>query len=66
MSTFLFAVPSRLYGASRVLDLFGQFDAYNVSASRAEADERALWADWLAVGDDLQESVQKFDRQGAE
>ena len=37
-SDFLFAQPSIASGAARVMDLWGQFDAYNDSASEKEAD----------------------------
>ena len=47
---FLFASPSWLSGASRGLDLAGQFDDYNQSASGDEADAKALFADWRVVG----------------
>jgi hypothetical protein len=52
-SDFLFAQPSISSGAARVLDLWGQFDAYNDSASEKEADAKAIAADWIMVGDDL-------------
>jgi len=50
---YLFARPSFGSGAARVLDLYGTFDAYNSSATDAEADERAIANDWLVVGQDL-------------
>jgi len=52
-SCFLFAMPRPLFGAARTLDLGAQFDMYNYSTSDAEADARALYSDWLAIGDDL-------------
>jgi hypothetical protein len=52
-SDFLFAQPSFASGASRVLDLWGQFDEYNTSANGEEADAKAIAADWFVVGDDL-------------
>jgi len=53
MTDFLFAKPSAFSGAGRVIDLMGAFDRYNVSASPGEADARAIFSDWLAVGRDL-------------
>jgi len=53
MTDFLFATPSALSGAGRTLDLMGTFDRYNVSVSPEEADARAIFSDWLAVGRDL-------------
>ena len=57
MTDFLFANPSTLSGAGRVIDLMGTFDRYNRSASPQEADARALFSDWLAVGRDLMSSM---------
>jgi hypothetical protein len=54
---FLFARPSFGSGVARALDLFGTFDAYNSSASEAEADRIAIASDWLVVGSDLQEAI---------
>ena len=53
MSDFLFARPSLASGAARVLDFMGLFDFYNVSRSEREADARATYADWRAVGSDM-------------
>ena len=53
MSDFLFARPSLLSGAARVLDFMGLFDSYNVSPTPEHADQRAMFADWRSVGNDL-------------
>jgi hypothetical protein len=55
-SDFLFAVPSFLSGAARILDIFGYFDQYNRSQTGEEADLRARVCDWLVVQRDLDES----------
>jgi hypothetical protein len=60
-SDFLFAQPSFMSGASRVIDLWGQFDDYNRSYTPAEADAKAIAADWLVVGQDILEILQKSD-----
>jgi len=52
-SDFLFAQPSFISGAARVIDLWGQFDDYNRSDTPAEADAKALAADWFVVGQDI-------------
>jgi len=57
VSDYLFAHPSFLSGAGRVLDLGGTFDGYNESPSPAEADRLAMRADWKAVGDALGEAL---------
>jgi len=53
LSGFLFATPSFMEGAARVLDIGGTFDQYNASDTEAEADEKAIYADWRVIGDDL-------------
>ncbi len=52
-STYLVANPSFLTGVARTLDLWGQLDAYNVSATTQQADALALHNDWKVVGQDL-------------
>jgi len=53
MSDYLFAHPTFLSGAARVMDLAGVFDAYNERETPEEADGTAIRTDWLAVGEDL-------------
>ena len=57
MTDFLFAQPSFLKGMGRVADRHGQIDSYNTSPSGAVADERALRADWLAIGKDIADAM---------
>jgi hypothetical protein len=56
MSDYLFSRPSFLSGAARVLDLGGTFDLYNESGTIHLADTRALFSDWLSVGNGLRQS----------
>ena len=63
---FLFASPSWLSGASRGLDLAGQFDDYNESTSGDEADAKALFADWRVVGQSLFNAVMGIRRDPQE
>lgn len=62
-SDFLFAQPSFASGAVRILDLFGQFDQYNMSATPVEADAKALAADWFVVGQDIADAVEQHESQ---
>jgi hypothetical protein len=62
-SGFLYADPSFLSGVARTLDLNGLYDAYNISATPLEADGRALGADWIIVGQDLQNAIDEFEPQ---
>ena len=50
---FLFARPSVTGGLARLFDFSGTFDAYNHSETPDEADAKAMFADWAAVGDSL-------------
>ncbi len=52
-SDYLFARPSLIEGVARMVDFGGSLNAYNNSATGAEADERAMLEDWKAVGRDL-------------
>ena len=60
---FLFAQPSWISGIARVLDLFGVFDSYNESRTTAEADSRAMYADWRIVGQDLCDAAIRFQNE---
>ena len=69
---FLYAKPSALVGWARLLDLGGALNLYNVSRSGAEADARALHADWAVLGQDMRLSIASItaellkDRRGSE
>ena len=60
LSMRLFATPSLIRGAARVLDLGSTFDVYNESASAEEADYRALQSDWQQVGLDISGAMETF------
>jgi len=57
---FLFASPSFIFGAARVLDLYGTYDAYNASYTEREADYRASVSDWHMVGQDIYGAMTQF------
>jgi hypothetical protein len=59
----LFAQPSVLSGAARLVDLGGVFDKYNRSQTEQQADGRALASDWSSVGDDLRAAMQRMRRE---
>ena len=54
---FLYARPSFAEGVGRLMDFGNALNEYNRSATPREADERALRADWYAVGDDLRAAM---------
>lgn len=58
---FLFAQPSFVSGAARVFDLWGVLDDYNISSSTKDADEKAIAADWLVVGQDLSDAIAQHE-----
>ena len=61
MSDFLFARPSTLEGVASILDLFGTLRDYNYSRNVVEADERALYNDFAAVGQDLLAGIKAIE-----
>ena len=58
----LFATPSFAQGFSRILDLGGTVNEFNISLTPEEADHDALWSDWCAVGDDIRYVLALYDR----
>lgn len=60
-SGFLFAQPSFASGAARVIDLWGEFDDYNISDTPQEADAAALAADWIVVGQDICDAINQAE-----
>ncbi|MFQ5839502.1 MAG: hypothetical protein ACE5HK_02120 [Candidatus Methylomirabilales bacterium] len=67
LSGYLFESPSLLRGLGRLLDIGALFDLYNTSQTPAEADARALYSDWRAVGRDLQTAIEgAISEAGAE
>lgn len=52
-SDFHFARPSALFGQARFFDFSGSFDEYDSSDTPDEADAKAMYADWAAVGDTI-------------
>jgi hypothetical protein len=57
-SDFLFASPSFLEGLARIIDFGNLLEKYNTSSSEDAADERAIRADWEAVGNDLYNTIE--------
>jgi hypothetical protein len=44
-----------------MLDFWGYYDAYNHSQNGAEADAKAIYADWRTVGEHLSEAMQSYE-----
>lgn len=53
----LFPRPSILDGLARLFDSSGSLNKYNTSRTPAEADVKAMTADWNAVGEDIWDSL---------
>ena len=62
---FLVARPSALSGLARIFDFGAAFDAYNVSENEADADAKAMYADWAAVGDSLRSKMTELESESA-
>jgi hypothetical protein len=62
-TSFLFAQPSFASGLVRVVDMWGTFDDYNISVTPVEADEKAIAADWLVVGQDIYDAIDESDSE---
>lgn len=60
-SDFLFARPSFVSGAARLLDLYCLYDLYNNSPTEREADYKAALSDWRVVGQDILIAMRQFD-----
>ena len=61
MSDFLYARPSFIGGACRVLDLFGTLQEYNKSLTPEIADARAMFSDFGAIGADLEQLMKRYE-----
>ncbi|HEY4500406.1 MAG TPA: hypothetical protein VJH25_01290 [Candidatus Paceibacterota bacterium] len=66
ISSKLFVRPSFTEGISRLLDLSGTLQEYNISKTEREADTKALKNDWYMVGNDLRSSIQNYEQELAE
>jgi len=56
---FLYSRPSFLEGFARVVDFANILQEYNTSSTPETADERAISADWNAVGGDMYRALEK-------
>jgi len=62
---FLFAQPSFLEGAARILDFGDTLTEYNVSVTPQQADYYALLSDWRAVGDAITSAAKELEPKPA-
>ncbi len=55
-SHILITEPGFSEGAGRILDFGDSLTTYNFAQSSDQADQRALWADWMAIGEDMRQA----------
>lgn len=65
-SDFLFKTSSFVDGAARAVDIVGDFDTYNYSASSREADVKALLHDIAAIRKDMWDAYESAMRDEEE
>lgn len=61
VSDFLFARPSFVEGAARILDFGNTLQEYNGSETEAEADTRAIQADVCSIAADFWQAIRAYD-----
>lgn len=54
---FLFARPSFIEGVGRLMDFGNTLTEYNYSDGPSQADSAAMWADWLALAEDMKIAI---------
>lgn len=59
-STYLFARPSFVEGIGRMVDVSNSLNIYNQSRTDSEADARAIYEDWKAVGHDVRVALEQL------
>ena len=63
MTDYLYAHPSFAEGVGRLFDFGDTLTVFNGSRTPEEADARAAYEDWRAVGNDLRAAVQRTKRE---
>lgn len=61
MNDYIFARPSILEGFARIADLGGTLQKYRRSPTPDQADSKAIYSDFKAVGDDIRRAMDQFD-----
>ena len=59
----LFARPSFWEGYARGIDLGGTLTEYNKDETGEDADEKAISADWLSVGDSFSFAIRSIPKE---
>jgi hypothetical protein len=58
---FLFATPTITIGVGSIMNIAGSYYSFNGSSTAAEADFKAIQADWGVVGEDIRNAMKSFD-----
>lgn len=58
----LFARPSFVEGAARLVDLGATLQQYNTSKTENQADIEAMRNDWCSVGEDFRVSIKQYEQ----
>ncbi|MFT5891937.1 MAG: hypothetical protein ACI9Y7_002044 [Dokdonia sp.] len=59
----LFNRSSYLTGLGSVMNVFGNYYEFNGSKTSKEADYKALYSDWKAIGDDITKATKKISKE---
>jgi hypothetical protein len=59
-STILFSIPSFWRGLAASIDIGNTLTIYNDSETAEEADYKAIYSDWSAVGGDIRYAMQRW------
>lgn len=59
-TNILFPKIGFVKGMARVFDLFGTLNSYNTSESAEHADAKAIYSDWVSIGNDLRNVFGKY------
>lgn len=62
-TTYLVSRSTVLTGIGQIFDFAGSYQEYNTSDADTEADAKATFLDWLAVGADLKQALNKFENE---
>ena len=65
-SDYLFARPSFVEGIGRMVDVSNSLNTYNYSRNGAEADARAIYQDWKALGHDVRVALRRVFAETSE
>jgi hypothetical protein len=60
------SLSSFLAGVARLFDFWGLLDSYETTSSAGMTDAKALYADWRAIGSDIDFAIRSYRRTEAQ